>query len=63
MAEQQLQNPRKIELFFKIAQKAAEKDINDPKELVLIFSLGDNCGSITKYEENLGYKKVEIYKY
>ena len=63
LAEQQLQNPRKIELFFKIAQKAAEKDINDPKELVLIFSLGDNCGSITKYEENLGYKKVEIYKY
>ena len=63
LAQQQLQNPRKIELFFKIAQKAAEKNISDPKELVLIYSLGDNCGSVTNYEENLGYKKVELYKY
>ena len=63
LAQQQLQNPRKIELFFKIAQKAAEKNINNPKELVLIYSLGDNCGSVTNYEENLGYKKVELYKY
>jgi len=63
LAQQQLQNPRKIELFFMIAQKAAEKNISDPKELVLIYSLGDNCGSVTNYEENLGYKKVELYKY
>ena len=56
-------NPKKIELFFKIAQNAAERGIKDPKELVLIYSLGDNCGNVLNWEENIVYKKVEILKY
>ena len=63
LAQGQLSNPRKLELFFMIAQNAAEKNITDPKEFVLIYSLGENCGSVTKWEENIGYKKVIIYKY
>ena len=62
-AQKQLSSPRKMELFFKIAQNAAEKEIKDPKELVMIYSWGENCGSIGKWKENMVYKKVEIYKY
>lgn len=61
--QSQLINPKKIELFFKIAQNAAERGIKDPKELVLIYSLGDNCGNVLNWEENIVYKKVEILKY
>ena len=61
--ENQLSNPRKIDLFYRIAQDAANKGITDPKELVLIYSLGDNCGSTSKWEENVCYKKVEILKF
>ena len=61
--QSQLMNPKKIELFFKIAQNAAERGIKDPKELVLIYSLGDNCGNVLNWEENIVYKKVEILKY
>ena len=52
-----------MELFFKIAQNAAEKQIKDPKEMVMIYSWGENCGSIDKWKENMVYKKVVIYKY
>ena len=62
-AQSQLTSPRKLDLFYRIAQNAAEKNINDPKELVLIYSWGENCGSVNKWEENIGYKKVEILKY
>ena len=59
----QLINPRKIDLFYRIAQDAANKNITDPKELVLIYSLGENCGSVSKWKENLCYKKVDVLKY
>lgn len=63
LAQSELVKPRKIELFFKIANNAAEKGIQNPKELVLLYSLGENCGSIDKWKENMCYKKVEILKY
>ena len=59
----QLIDPRKIDLFYRIAQDAANKNITDPKELVLIYSLGENCGSVSKWKENLCYKKVDVLKY
>lgn len=62
-AQTQLADPKKIELFYKIAQSAAEKGIRDPKEFVLIYSQGDNCGNAMNWEENIVYKKVEILKY
>ena len=63
LAQNQLSNPKKIESFFKIAEDAAERGITDPKELVLIYSLGDNCGNPEKWKENMVYKKVVILKY
>ena len=59
----QLANPRKIELFYKIANDASQKDIKDPKEFALRYSYGETCGSIDNWEENIGYKKIEILKY
>ena len=59
----QITNPRKIELFFKIANDAAEKKIKDPKELALCYSLVETCGSTTNWEENICYKKVDLLKY
>lgn len=63
LAQGELSNPRKIELYFKIAQNAAEKEIEDPKELVIRYSWGENCGDIKKWKENIVYKKVEVLKY
>lgn len=63
LAQSELSNPRKIELYFKIAQNAAEKEIEDPKELVIRYSWGENCGDIKKWKENIVYKKVEVLKY
>ena len=60
-AIKQLSNPKKISLFFKIAKDAVEKDIKDPKELVIAYSLGVNCGKAQKWEENMVYKEVLKY--
>lgn len=61
--QSQLTNPRKIELFFKIANDAAEKNIRDPKELALCYSIVETCGSVNNWQENIGYKKIELLKY
>lgn len=61
--QSQLTNPRKIELFLKIANDAAEKKITDPKELALCYSIVETCGSINNWKENIGYKKIELLKY
>ena len=61
--ESQLTNPRRIELFYKIASDASEKNVRDPKILALRYSLGETSGSVENFEDNLGYKKIEILKY
>ena len=61
--QSQITNPRKIELFFKIANDAAEKNIRDPKELALCYSIVETCGSVNNWQENIGYKKIELLKY
>lgn len=61
--QSQLTNPRRIELFYKIAKDAAEKGIKDPKEFALRYSFGDTCGSVDNWEENMDFKIIEILKY
>ena len=63
LVQSQLTNPKRIELFFKIANDAAKKGITDPKEFALRYSLGETCGKIDDWEENICYKKIEILKY
>ena len=63
LAQGQLSNPIKLELFYRIAKNAAEKNVKDPKEIALIYSYGENCGDKEKFEENLDYKPMEILKY
>ena len=63
LVKSQLTNPKRIELFFKIANDAAKKGITDPKEFALRYSLGETCGKIDDWEENICYKKIEILKY
>ena len=63
LVQSQLTNPKRIELFFKIANDAAKKGITDPKEFALRYSLGETCGKIEDWEENICYKKIEILKY
>ena len=59
----QLTKPGKIELFYKIASKAAEKKLRDPKEIALFYSLGDNCGKVENWKENMTYKEFDPVKY
>ena len=61
--QSQLTNPRRIELFYKIAKDAAEKGIKDPKEFALRYSFGDTCGSVDNWEENIDYQIIELLKY
>jgi len=61
--QSQLANPRRIELFYKIAKDAAEKGIKDPKEFALRYSFGDTCGSVDNWEENIDYQIIELLKY
>ena len=63
LAQNQLANPIKLELFFRIASDAAKKEIDDPREIALIYSYGENCGDKDKWEENCVYKPMEILKY
>ena len=59
----ELSKPRKIELFYKIASKAAERKLKDPKEICLYYSLGDNCGKVDNWKENITYKENDPVKY
>ena len=58
-----LKNPNKIELFFNIAQNAAKRGIRDLKELVYVFSLGDNVGGIITLEETIVDNDNRTIKY
>ena len=55
--------PSNIELYFRIAEDAAKKKINDPKELVLAYASGDNCGSSENWKENMTYKEYHEMKF
>ena len=55
--------PSNIELYFRIAEDAAKKKINDPKELVLAYASGDNCGSSENWKENMTYKEYHEKKF
>ena len=55
--------PSNIELYFRIAEDASKKMINDPKELVLAYASGDNCGSSDKWKENMTYKEYHEMKF
>jgi len=56
-------SPKKIELFFRIAEDAAKKKLKDPKEIALAYASGDNCGNIENWKENMTYKEVHQLKY
>ena len=58
-----LSKPKKIQLFFKIAESAANKKLKDPKKIALLYSSGDNCGSVDKWKENMTYKEFYRLKY
>ena len=55
--------PSNIELYFRIAEDASKKMINDPKEFVLAYASGDNCGSSDKWKENMTYKEYHEMKF
>lgn len=59
----QLTKPRKIETFYKIASKAAERKLKDPKEIALFYCYGDNCGKVENWKENITYKETDPIKY
>ncbi len=58
-----LSKPRKIEVYFNIADKAAERKLKDPKEIALLYALGDNCGKIENWKENITYRETSPIKY
>lgn len=58
-----LTKPRKIELFYKIAQHAAKSKLKDPKEIALLYADGDNCGEVENWKENMTYKVFHPLKY
>ena len=58
-----LTKPKKIELFYKMAQHAAQKELKDPKEIALAYANGDNCGNIENWKDNMTYKEFHQLKY
>lgn len=58
-----LSKPRKIEVYFNIADKAAERKLKDPKEIALLYAFGDNCGKIENWKENITYRETSPIKY
>ena len=61
--ELKITKPSNIELYFRVAEDASKKMINDPKELVLAYASGDNCGSSDKWKENMTYKEYHEMKF
>ena len=61
--QKQLTNNKRLKLFYSIANKAAEKNIKDPKYLALLYSNGDNCGDVNNWEQNITYKETDPTKY
>ena len=61
--QKQLTDKKRFKLFYNIANKAAEKEIKDPKYLALLYSNGDNCGDVNNWEQNMTFKEVDPSKY
>ena len=55
--------PSNIELFFRIAEDAAKHKISDPKDIVMAYASGENCGNIEKWKENMTYKEYHEMKF
>ena len=55
--------PSNIELYFRIAEDAAKKKISDPREVVLAYGFGENCGNSEKWKENMTYKEYHQLKF
>jgi hypothetical protein len=62
-AQYEFIRPNKIELFHKIAIHAANKKLKDPKEIAISYALGDNCGKIDNWKQNITYKEFYPLKY
>ena len=62
-AQLKIAKPSNIELYFRIAEDAAKNSISDPKEIVLAYSFGENCGNIEKWKENMTYKEYHQLKF
>ena len=52
-----------LELYFKIAEDAAKNNISDPKEIVMIYGFGENCGNMEKWKDNITYKENHQMKF
>ena len=52
-----------LELHFKIAEDAAKNNISDPKEIVMIYGFGENCGNMEKWKDNITYKENHQMKF
>lgn len=61
--QSQMTKPSKLKKYFRIAKNAAERFITDPKEIAFYYALGDNCGKIENWTQNIGYKVVDPTKY
>ena len=55
--------PSNIELYFRIAEDAAKNNISNPRELVLAYASGENCGNAEKWKENMTYKEYHAMKF
>ena len=55
--------PSNIELYFRIAEDAAKNKISNPREVVLAYASGENCGNVEKWKENITYKEYHEMKF
>ena len=55
--------PSNIELYFRIAEDAAKNKISNPREVVLAYASGENCGNAEKWKENMTYKEYHEMKF
>ena len=55
--------PSNIELYFRIAEDAAKNKISNPREVVLAYASGENCGNAEKWKENITYKEYHEMKF
>ena len=62
-AQLKITKPSNIDLYFRIAEDAAKHKISDPRELVLAYASGENCGNIDNWKENMTYKEHHEMKF
>lgn len=62
-AQLKITKPSNIDLYLRIAEDAAKHKINDPRELVIAYASGENCGKIDNWKENMTYKEHHEMKF